>query len=164
MADRQRVLVIGAGHSALVAAGRLASAGFDVTVLEAADRPGGAVRTETGPLPGFVHDSCAGFLPLTVASSAFEGLGVRERLEWITPPVAMAHPFLDGSDIALHRDLGATVDSLERAAPGAGRAWQALVEPLLRRRETVLRAALSPFPPVAPGLALAAQLRRDGLE
>jgi phytoene dehydrogenase-like protein len=51
------------------------------------------------------------------------------------------------TEIALHRDLDATVESLEP-----------------RRRETVLRAALSPFPPVRPGLALAARLRRDGVE
>ena len=51
---------------------------------------------------------------------------------------AMAHPFLDGTAIALHRDVGVTCDSLEGSAPGAGRAWQALVAPLLRRRETVL--------------------------
>src|SRR3954447_18596032 len=154
----RRVLVLGAGHNGMLAAVRLADAGLDVTVLEHADRPGGAVSSGEDTLPGFVHDRCAGFLPLTVASTAFAGLGVRERIDWIDPPVAMAHPFLDGTAIALHRDLGATVESLEAAAPGAGGAWQALVEPLLRRRETLFRAALGPFPPVRPGLALALQL------
>ena len=160
----RRVLVIGAGHNGLVAALRLADAGLDVTVLEHSELPGGAVKSAADTLPGFVHDRCAGFLPLTVASPAFEGLGVRERIDWIDPPVAMAHPFLDGTAIALHRALGPTCESLEAAAPGAGRAWQALVAPLLRRRATVLRAALSPFPPVLPGAALAVQLRRDGVE
>src|SRR5829696_8904468 len=91
----RRVLVIGAGHNGLVAALRLADAGLEVTVLEQADRPGGALKSAQDTLPGFVHDRCAGFLPLTVASTAFEGLGVRERIDWIQPPVAMAHPFLD---------------------------------------------------------------------
>jgi phytoene dehydrogenase-like protein len=162
--SRLRVLVVGAGHNGLIAAVRLAAAGCDVTVLEASNRPGGAVRTERGPLPGFIHDRCAGFFPLTVASPAFEGLGIRERIEWVAPPVAMAHPFLDGSEVVLHRDLDATVESLEAAARGAGRAWRAQVEPLLRQRETVFQAALSPFPPVRPALALAARLRRDGVE
>src|SRR5436190_21667440 len=74
--SRPRVLVVGAGHNGLVAAITLAAAGCDVTVLEASDRPGGAVRTEPGPLPGFIHDRCAGFFPLTVASPAFEGLDI----------------------------------------------------------------------------------------
>jgi phytoene dehydrogenase-like protein len=160
----RRVVIIGAGHNGLVAALRLAAAGLEVVVVEQAERPGGAVRSAADTLPGFVHDRCAGFLPLTVASPAFDGLGVRERLDWVDPPVAMAHPFLDGTAIALHRDVGATVESLEVVAPGAGRAWAEPVAPLLRRRETVLRAALGRFPPVGAGAALAVQLRRDGLE
>jgi phytoene dehydrogenase-like protein len=160
----RRVVVIGAGHNGLVAAVRLAAAGLEVIVVEQAELPGGATRSAHDTLPGFVHDRCAGFLPLTVASPAFDGLGVRERLDWVDPPVAMAHPFLDGTAIALHRDLGATVESLEAVAPGTGRAWAELVGPLLRRRGTVLRAALGRFPPVGPGASLAVQLRRDGPE
>jgi hypothetical protein len=46
----------------------------------------------------------------------------------------MAHPFLDGSEVVLHRDLDATMESLEAAARGAGPAWRAQVEPLLQQR------------------------------
>jgi phytoene dehydrogenase-like protein len=155
------VVVVGAGHNGLVCAAHLARAGLRVVVLEQAERPGGAVASHVQSLPGFVHDDCAGFFPLTLASRAFDGLGVRERVSWINPAVAMAHPFADGTAIALHRDVGATRDSLEASAPGAGRAWEALVTPLLRERETVLRAALSPFPPLRPGIALALRLRRE---
>jgi phytoene dehydrogenase-like protein len=161
---RRRVLIVGAGHNGLVAAIRLAAAGCDVMVLERDERPGGAVKSAYDTLPGFVHDRCAGFLPLTAASPAFDALGVRERVEWIDPPVAMAHPFLDGTAIALHRDVGATSESLDATARGAGRAWQALVRPLISHRDTVLRAALSPFPSVRPAATLAVQLRRDGID
>jgi phytoene dehydrogenase-like protein len=156
-------VVIGAGHNGLVAALRLAAAGWDVTVVEAAEEPGGAVRSGDGPLPGHVYDHCAGFFPFTLASPAFAGLGVRERVDWIAPPVAMAHPFADGAAIVLHRDLAETAASLDAAAPGAGRAWREFAEPLLRRRHTLLRAALGPFPPVRAGARLAAALRRDAL-
>ncbi len=159
----RRAVVIGAGHNGLVAALRLAAAGWDVTVLEAADAPGGAVRSGDGPLPGHVHDRCAGFFPFTLASPAFAGLGVRERVDWIAPPVAMAHPFADGTAIVLHRDLAETAASLEAAAPGAGRAWRELAEPLLRRRGALLRAGLGPFPPVRASARLAAAFRRDSL-
>jgi phytoene dehydrogenase-like protein len=159
------VLVIGAGHNGLVCAIRLAGAGLDVEVLEQAGRPGGAVSSAEATLPGFVHDLGAGFFPQAVASAAFARLPLqRLGVDWVNPPVAMAHPFEDGSAIALHRHLGATAASLERAAPGAGLAWSRLVGRLWPYREAVLRAALSRFPPVRPGLRLAAGLRRDGVE
>ena len=41
----ERVVVIGAGVGGLVAAGVLARAGLDVTVVERAERPGGKIRT-----------------------------------------------------------------------------------------------------------------------
>src|SRR5947209_4250441 len=97
------VVVVGGGHNGLVCAIRLAAAGLPVIVLERADRPGGAVGSEIATLPGFVHDSCAGFFPLSLASPAFDGLGVRERVRWVNPDLAMAHPFEDGSAIVLHR-------------------------------------------------------------
>lgn len=53
MIDGDRtVLVIGAGHNGLVAAGYLAKAGLDVTVLERRDVVGGACVTEE-LLPGY---------------------------------------------------------------------------------------------------------------
>jgi phytoene dehydrogenase-like protein len=159
------VVVVGAGHNGLVCAAHLARAGIAVTVLEQGDQPGGAVASRAVTLPGFVHDDCAGFFPLTLASPAFDGLDVRERLTWVNPDVAMVHPLPDGSAIALHRDVAATAESLEAVSPGAGRRWRALVEPLLARRDQVLRAALTPaFPPVRDGLSLSLALRRDGVE
>jgi phytoene dehydrogenase-like protein len=80
-----RVVVVGAGHNGLVCAAHLARAGFAVTVLEQAELPGGAVSSHTDTLSGFVHDRCAGFFPLTLASPAFEELDVRERLVWVNP-------------------------------------------------------------------------------
>jgi phytoene dehydrogenase-like protein len=160
-----RALVIGAGHNGLLCAGNLAGAGWEVTVLEQGDRPGGAVHSREGPLPGFVEDPCSGYFPLTRASPAFAEVGLdRFGVEWIDSPVVMVHPFPDGRAIALHRDLEPTVASLEAVRPGTGRAWADLVEPLLRAERTVRKVALSPLPPVAPALALALRLRRSGVE
>src|SRR4051794_31547214 len=162
---RSKVVVVGGGHHGLVCAAHVTGAGVDVTVLEHAARAGGAVGSHAGTLPGFVHDTCSGFFPLTLASPAFDGLGVVERVSWANPPLAMAHPFQDGSALVLARDVERTVAGLEAAAAGAGRAWQDVVAPLLAHRDRVLRAALTPaFPPLRDGSALALALRRDALD
>jgi phytoene dehydrogenase-like protein len=157
---RRRALVVGAGHNGLVCAIRLAAAGAEVTVLDGADAPGGAVRSRADTLPGFLHDTCAGFFPLTASSPVFRELGLEQRgVEWVDPPTPMAHPFRDGTAIALHRDLTATAASLDASAPGAGDAWRGLVERLVPHREPLVSAALSRFPPVGPAASLGLALR-----
>lgn len=159
---RVRAIVIGSGHNGLVAALRLAERGHSVLVLETAAVPGGGVRSEEATLPGFVHDTCAGFFPLTAVSPAFQELAL--DLDWVNPEVAMAHVFDDGREVALHRDLGATEASLEACAAGAGHAWRALVETLWPHREQLVRAALGRIPPVRATAALLAGLRTRAVE
>jgi phytoene dehydrogenase-like protein len=153
-----RVLVVGAGHNGLVAAIHLAAAGCEVTVLEHAPRPGGATSSGEVTLPGFVHDHCAGFAPMAAASPALRELEL--GVDWIVPPTAVAHPFPDGSAIALHRDVGATVASLGSAGEG----WARAMEQLLPHAQTLADAVLARLPPVRPAARLALALRRDGLE
>ena len=156
-----RTLVIGAGHNGLMAAIHLAAHGLDVTVLEHAPRPGGASTSEACTLPGFVHDHCAGFLPMTVASPAMRELQLeRDGLEWINPAVVLTHPFADGSAIALHRDVAETVASL--GAAGAG--WAAAMQRLLPLATPLVEAVLSPLPPLRAPARLALGLRGEGLE
>jgi phytoene dehydrogenase-like protein len=155
------VLVIGAGHNALVAAIALAAHGLEVTVLEQAPRPGGATTSVQNTLPGFVHDHCAGFVPMTVASPAMRELELeRDGLEWINPPTVVAHPFADGTAIALHREVERTVDSLGAAGTG----WAVAMRQLLPLATPLVEAVLAPLPPVRAPLRLALALRRDGLE
>ena len=159
------MVVVGAGHHGLICAIRLAAAGLDVEVVEQAGHPGGALRSGEETLPGFVHDVCAAFFPPAAASPVFASLPLaRHRVEWVNPPVAMAHPFLDGTAIALHRDVRATAESLERTAPGAGDAWAALIGRLAPHGDALVRTALSRFPPVGAGARVALALRRDGIE
>ncbi|MBX5441534.1 MAG: NAD(P)/FAD-dependent oxidoreductase [Solirubrobacteraceae bacterium] len=143
-----RALVIGSGHNGLVAAVHLAEAGVDVTVLEAAGRPGGATRSAQVTRPGFVHDLHAAFLPMAVASRAMRELALeRDGVEWVVPPVVVAHPFEDGRAIALHRDLDATVASL---GPRAGAGWRSAMGELLPVADALVATILSPLPPVRP--------------
>ncbi|MDQ6607353.1 MAG: NAD(P)/FAD-dependent oxidoreductase [Actinomycetota bacterium] len=160
----KRVVVVGAGSSGLVCSINLAQAGLDVTLLEHAPRPGGASSSVQATLPGFVHDHCAGFNPMTVASPAMRELDLEaEGVRWVRPEAIMAHPFEDGTAIALHHELEPTVASLEATSPAAGAAWGELIEqyrPLARR---LVETILGPLPPVRQPLALAAGLRRDTL-
>jgi phytoene dehydrogenase-like protein len=160
----KRVIVVGAGSSGLVAAIHLARAGLEVTVLEHSPRPGGASSSVEATLPGFVHDHCAGFNPMTVASPAMRELDLeREGVRWVRPDAIMAHPFEDGTAIALHHDLDATVASLDAAHPGAGAAWRELIDQYRPLAQRLVETILGPLPPVRSPLALALALRRDGL-
>src|SRR5690348_8504011 len=144
-----------------MAAVHLAAAGVDVQVLEQAPRPGGAATTTERTLPGFRHDDHASFVPMTIASPAMRELGLHrdgDGLTWIDPPVVVAHPFEDGSAIALHRDVAATVASLGGAA-GAG--WAAAMDQLLPHAQTLTSTILSPLPPVRGPARLALALRAD---
>jgi phytoene dehydrogenase-like protein len=157
----RRVAVIGAGHHGLVAAIKLAAAGCDVTVFETSAEPGGGVRSAELTLPGFVHDTCSGFFPLTAASPAFEELEL--DVDWVNPPLPMAH-VLDEGEIGLHRDVGATAESLDACAPGRGFAWRDLIETLWPHRRPLIRAGLGRLPPLRAGAALLGRLRTKSIE
>ena len=81
-----RAIVVGAGPNGLAAAIRLAEAGVQVTVLEAAGHYGGAVRTEELTLPGFAHDTFSSVFPAGAASPVFARMPLeRHGLRWIQP-------------------------------------------------------------------------------
>src|SRR5947209_9189261 len=147
------IVVIGAGHNGLVCACELAAHGVEVLVVESAAEPGGAVTSAELTLPGFVHDRCAGFFPVSVVSPAMRAQELeRHGVEWVRPDSVMAHPFDDGSAIELTRELEPTVASLEAAAPGAGVAWNELLSSLLPLREQLAKAIFSRLTPVAPAM------------
>lgn len=164
MSANRRVLIVGAGSSGLVCAINLARSGLAVTVLEHSPRPGGASSSVESTLPGFVHDHCAGFNPMTVASPAMQELDLEsEGLRWVRPDAIMAHPFQDGTAIALHHDLDATVASLERAHPGAGAPWRELIDQYRPLAQDLVETILGRLAPARPPLVLAVRLRRDAL-
>ncbi len=154
-------IVIGAGPNGLVAANLLADAGWSVEVLEAQDRPGGAVKSSELE-PGYVIDDFSAVYPLAVASPAFRRLQLeRYGLRWAHGPFALAHPAEDGSCAVLSRDLGETARSLDGFADGDGDAWRELYALWGRVGDQLLRALVTPFPPVRAGAQLALRLRRD---
>src|SRR5688572_19546839 len=125
---RHDAIVVGSGPNGLAAGIELARAGRSVLVLEAQPTIGGGTRSAELTLPGFVHDVCSAIYPLGVASPFFSGLPLAELgLTWQHPPVAVAHPFDDGSTAVLVRSVRETAASL---GTDAG-AYRGLMGPLL---------------------------------
>jgi phytoene dehydrogenase-like protein len=106
-------IVVGSGPNGLSAAVAIAQAGRKVLVLESANAIGGGCRSEELTLPGFVHDVCSAVYPLAIGSPFFRTLPLAAHgLEWIEPPLMLAHPFDDGGAAIVHRSLEQTADGL----------------------------------------------------
>ena len=156
-------IVIGAGPNGLVAANLLADAGWKVTVLEAADTPGGAVRSAELTEPGFIHDVFSAFYPLAATSPIIKGFGLeRYGLKWVHAPLVLAHPTPDGSCAALSMDLDETAANLDGSAPGDGESWRELYSVWEEVGAHLVKALFTPFPPVMPPLKIAARLGPKG--
>jgi phytoene dehydrogenase-like protein len=160
----RRAVVVGAGHNGLVAANLLADAGWDVVVLEANERPGGAIRSDRSLHPDYVTDWFSAFYPLAAASPTIGGLQLeRHGLRWCHAPAALAHVLPDDRCAVLSRDIAQTAASVDSFAPGDGAAWEAIVAEFERIRDPVIDAVLRPFPPVRPALQLMRRLHVSGL-
>ena len=162
--ERVDAVVIGAGPNGLAAAIRLARAGRDVIVAEAAEVPGGAVRTASLTLPGFRHDVFSSVYPAGAASPVFSRMPLADHgLEWVHPAAAMAHPLDDGRAGVLYRDIDRTAATLDGLAPGDGTAWRAFAQPYLDNVDALRRTVLGGFPPIPGAMALLAGLGLSGV-
>lgn len=164
MAEIRDAVVIGAGPNGLVAANHLADRGWAVRVLEAADVPGGAVRSGPLTIPGFTHDLFSAFYPLAVASPALRRLHLEDYgLRWRHAPLVLAHPLPDGRCAVLSTDLKDTATGLDTFASGDGAAWIRMIEQWDRIAEPLLAAVFGPFPPARAFARLARRLGPTGM-
>lgn len=135
-ASRDRVttaIVVGSGPNGLAAAVRLARAGLEVTVLEAADTIGGGTRSSEAILPGLVHDECSAVHPIAAGSPFLRELDL-PGLTWRQPEVDCAHPLDDGT-------AGAFCTSFDRTAGLLGRdgeRWSGIFRPLADRFDDLI--------------------------
>lgn len=166
-------VVVGSGPNGLAAAITLATAGVDVTVLEAEDEIGGGVRSSEGPVAGLVYDNCAAIHPMAVGSAFLEGLGLeRHGLQWKWPAVDCAHPLDDGDAGLLYRSIDETAVALgadggrwRRAFGGPSAKFDTLSQdimgPLLRVPKHPLVLARFGAPTVLPASALSRLFRTE---
>jgi phytoene dehydrogenase-like protein len=154
-------VVIGAGPNGLVAAIALADAGWDVTLVEANDVVGGAVRSDEVVTPGFVTDLFSAFYPLAAASPVIRELGLESHgLTWARAPAVLAHALDDGRSVVLHDRAEDTAAAVDEFAAGDGAAWLRMFAEWRRLRDPFLDALFTPFPPVA---AATRMIRRLGV-
>ena len=97
-----------------------------MTVLEAADRIGGGLRSTVRD--GLIHDDCSAFHPASLGSPYLRTLGLDEHgLVWRWPEVQLAHPLDDGTAAVLHRSVAETASGLGRrraaVAPARSSRW-----------------------------------------
>ncbi|MGK2928205.1 MAG: phytoene desaturase family protein [Acidimicrobiales bacterium] len=114
---RRRAIVVGAGHNGLVTACYLAQAGWDVTVLEALDRPGGGSRTEE-TIPGHrfdLHSAAHNIINMTAIPEELElrQTGLR-YLEMDPFSIAVRE---DQRHVRFHRSVEDTVASIAEHDP-----------------------------------------------
>jgi len=138
---RADVVVIGAGPNGLAAAVVLAAHDLEVMVLEAAEEIGGGARTGALTLPGFLHDRCSAIHPLGIGSPLFRALPLDHYgLEWIHPPLCLAHPFDEDRAAWIGRSLDATAEDLAEDETG----YRGLIGPLVERWDASIGAVLGP--------------------
>jgi len=128
---RNRAVVVGAGPNGLAGAIALARAGMEVTVLEAADQPGGGARSAELTVPGVLHDTCSAVHPFGAASPFFRELRLEDHgLRWRYPAVDVAHPLAGGRAGVLLQSIDETL----RRLPNDDREpWRKLFGPLVEQ-------------------------------
>lgn len=135
-------VVVGSGPNGLAAAIAIAQTGRKVIVFESAETIGGGCRSAELTLPGFLHDVCSAVHPFAVVSPFFRSLPLAAHgLEWITPPVMVAHPLDDGRAVCLYESLERTADALG----DDGSAYRQLFEPLAASWPKIADAVLGPL-------------------
>src|SRR5262245_25285810 len=135
-------IVVGSGPNGLAAAIVIAQTGRKVTVFEAEPNIGCDPWSNAPALPGFVHDTCSAIHPMAVASPFFKTLPLAEHgLEWIEPPLMLAHPLDDGAPAVAYRAVERTASALGEDAP----AYRRIVGGVADRWPLIADAVLGPL-------------------
>ena len=154
-------VIVGGGPNGLAAAIEIARAGHTVALYESASTVGGGSRSAGLTLPGFVHDVCSSIHTFGRTSPFLAGVNLEARgLRWIDAPVALGHPFDDGSAVMVRGGVERTATGLGH--PADAEAYRRLFEPLVDHWDVLLPDLLAPFHvPMSPTRAVL--LARFGL-
>ena len=122
------VVVVGAGHNALISSAYLAKAGYKVGVFERRDIVGGAVSTKE-LVPGYQFDLGGSAHILIRLTPIIEELQLSEfGLEYLELDPLFFAPFPDGDAVFIHRDVDKTAHELDLKFPGEGEAYKRFID------------------------------------
>jgi phytoene dehydrogenase-like protein len=128
-------VVVGSGPNGFAAAITLQRAGLSVLLIEGKETLGGGARSAELTLPGFIHDVCSAVHPLAADSPVFKQFQLAKfGLEYMQPEYAVAHPFDDGSAIAIQSSTEKTAIQFGKDADNYKNIFSSFVEnwPALR--------------------------------
>jgi len=138
------VIVVGAGHNALVCAGYLAQAGYKVTVIERRHKVGGAVVTEE-IIPGYQFDLGGSAHILINHTPIVDDLKLTEYgLDYLDLDPLFFAPFPDGTHITIWKDLDKTCESIAQVSPEDADNYRHFVEKWRPTAEAMVEAFLRP--------------------
>ncbi len=157
---------IGAGHNALAGAAHLTRRGWKVGLFEAADRPGGAVKTLELTEPGFRHDLAAMNLSLFAGSAFNRVYGTdlaKHGLEFSPVQDCFASVFPGGRWVGVSTDLATTVARIRAISERDARTWESLVKAFPGRAELIFSILGGPMKKRALARILFSLWRKVGL-
>ncbi len=141
------VLVIGAGHNALVCAGYLAKAGYRVVVMERRHTVGGAVVTEE-IIPGFKFDLGGSAHILINHTPIVQELELAKYgLDYIDLDPLFFAPFSDGTHITIWKDVDKTCESIAAVSPADAEAYRQFIDKWKPVSQAMVEAFLHPPTP-----------------
>lgn len=145
MVDLSDAVIVGGGPNGLAAAIVLARAGRSVQLYEARETVGGGCRSAELTLPGVTHDVCSAIHPLGRSSPLFRELALEQHgLEWIEPPIQIAHPLDDGRAALVRRSVDETTASFDD--DGDARVYARWMKPMALDWDLIVRELLGPLP------------------
>lgn len=149
--EKYDAVVVGAGPNGLAAAITIARENLSVLVIEAKETVGGGTRTQDLTFPGFRHDVCSAIHPLALASPFFRSIDLESHgLEWVHPPIPLAHPLDGESAVLLDRSINKTAEGLGQDSDS----YRRLIGPSLQNWDKLVSDLLKPLGPPRHPFAL----------
>ena len=142
------LIVVGAGHNALISAAYAAKAGYRVGVFERREVVGGAVST-VEHVPGYQFDLGGSAHILIRLTPIIDELGLYDYgLEYLELDPLFFAPYEDGSSVFIRRSVDETCQGLEQQFPGEGDRYRKFVDtwaPFSQTVRDVFLSTPSPF-------------------
>ena len=152
------VIVVGAGHNSLTAAGYLAKAGLHVGVFERNAWVGGGAVTREVTAPGFKHDMHATQHEFIMCNPLIlqDELGLQKKfgLKYIQEPVRAGTMFPDGRTLLTHHDVENTAQEIAAFSRADADAYRAFAQKAIRMLPLLIQGLFSPPAPFGTFMAI----------